>query len=272
MKHFLFAALVFLSFAATSQPESLRGTWISADNEMVVIQDTDTTSTNNYLTNENLISKGFRLEIYGDTLSFQSHYSSSAYDYEQTQVVRYDLLVQGHTDSTLMVKPVSSLAKQFFDRRKPIRFTRREYIRDHDFALEKLVFRASRCFGTCPEMALAVTADRQLTMNATYFTGKSDVDKERSGSFTGQLDSATYDSLVQVLVQSRITTLKMPEAELCCDGAVKTIIVHHNGQRTAVKVMFAPAILHDLIDWLYRLPEQVPRTQVAHAFAIEEEP
>jgi len=58
--------------------------------------------------------EGMALFIFGDTLSFQKQYYSSATNYNRLYVERYDLLIVRQTDSTLIAKPVSKLSKAFF--------------------------------------------------------------------------------------------------------------------------------------------------------------
>src|ERR1700704_53537 len=68
----------------------------------------------------------------------------------------------------------------------------------------KIVFHASRCFGTCPQIDLQLDSNRNIYVNRQFFTSKGEQDKAHSGQFTGVLDNAAFKQLVKILAASDI--------------------------------------------------------------------
>ena len=95
------------------QFDKLKGTWITPDQDVMVIEDTVEFEQDNHLSNSQLKEKKFELFIFGDTLSFQDRYSLGP-NYNTPYVDRYDLKILKLTDSFVTVKPVSKFSKDFF--------------------------------------------------------------------------------------------------------------------------------------------------------------
>lgn len=262
---------LFFSIQTFGQFEKLKGNWISNKNEMLSIQ--DSINSNNYLTNNELQERGLYLEINNDTISLQERYYLSSDNYKKMYVNRYDLKIIKHTDSLLAIEPVSKLSKNLFKNKKQLTFINQKYITNPKFKLEKLVFRTSACYGSCPILNLNLNSDRKIELEATYFDKNGIYGiEEKSGSFTGEIDEQTYNELLELLIQAKIDLFNIipNDFELCCDGAIKTIITYHNGKRNYVKSMHTPRILEELIKFLYLLPEKARLERTNKKFKFEE--
>ena len=77
--------------------------------------------------------------------------------------------------------------------------------------------------------------------------------------------------LNDLIVKSRITTLEDTKDGnmFCCDGAVKTIILYHNGNRNYFKAMFEPRLVLELIGFLYKIDEKAELTSTDEKFEFE---
>jgi len=250
--------LLFLTISnlAFSQKKELVGNWISDNNEMIAISADDKVEKQT-ITNSKLRNQQFYLEIFKDTLSFQDKYYSSSENYEKLHVIQYNLKILKLTDSVLIAKPVSRASRKFFNTSDPIKFINQNLIKNDEFNFEKLIFTASSCNGTCPVLQMRISGDQKIEMNAKYSDESGLlIDKDKSGSYFGKLNDSLYSELIDLLIKSKIETLNISNEMLCCDGAVKTIEVYHNGKRNYVQTMFEPRMLRELIGFLYDLREK----------------
>ncbi|OHT47039.1 DUF6438 domain-containing protein [Flavobacterium tructae] len=267
MKVLIVLVFLIVSNFSFGQIEKLKGDWVSEDNEFISIKDTMTTA--NYLTNKRLSNDDFYLSLKDDTISFQSRYFYSD-NLKKMYTDRYDLKILTLNDSTLIVVPSSKNSISFFETEKPIKFIKQDYIRDDGFKFERIIFHASYCFGDCPEINLEINAKGEIKMNSVFFKTESSRDNDRSGSFKGKLDLQTFEELKKLIIQSKVVTLNLNDEMLCCDGAVKTIIVYFNGKRKFVRAMFTPAILGELISFLYRIDTVVKLEKSSVVFRFDE--
>lgn len=242
-----FLVTINISF---SQIEKLKGNWVSEHNEFISIKDTLTSE--NHVTNRLLRNENFYLSLKDETISFQSRYFYSN-NLEKMYTNKYNLKILTLNDSTLVVKPSSKNAISFFETEKPIKFVKQNYIKYNDFKFEKIIFHASTCFGTCPEISLEINANREIKINSVFFKTEFLKDDVRSGNFIGRLDIEVFEELKRLIIQSKLTTFNINDEMLCCDGAIKTIITYHNGKRKFVKTMFEPEVLGKLISFLYEI-------------------
>jgi hypothetical protein len=265
----IFVSIFFItSNFCFGQTERLRGNWISEENEMIsFIENLDKKHT---LTSKTF-NDNFFLEIYSDTLSFQSRYYTSADDYEKMIIDRFDLKVLKNNDSLLIVIPVSDFSKKFFGSENSITFKNQEYIFDKSFEFEKLEFHASTCFGSCPQINLIIDSEGFIKANNTYYSdfNGNEVDEEKSGNFKGKLDNSYLMELEDLLIKSKIGTIKINENTLCCDGVTKTIIVYYSNKRVYIETMFEPRILGELISFLYDLSSKITLKRVEDIFEFE---
>ena len=58
---------------------------------------------------------------------------------------------------------------------------------DAKFYLEKLIYHASRCNGSCPEINIEIEKDKKIYVTRQIFKSKSEIDSEQSGTFNGRL-------------------------------------------------------------------------------------
>lgn len=244
---------LLMGILCSGQTKKIKGNWISADQEFMSI--VDTAGNYNTLLNRDLLDEQFFLFIYGDTLSFQSHYTSSAENFTVEHNDRYDLKILSFTDSFLTVSPATALAKYFFYNKSIIRFMRQEYDVDTAFRFEKLVYHTTECFGSCPIIDLELNSNRQIrcsARNAYNFAGNGGLDSSLIGDFSGLLPHKEFDTLMLLLKTAGLRTLKY-RPQFCCDAPVTTLIVYSNGERKYIKSMFLPPHLYTLIGYLYRL-------------------
>ncbi len=201
--------------------------------------------------------EGMSFYLFGDTLSFQERYSSSESSYKQLYIDRYDLLILWQTDTSITVKPISNLSKDFFSQRPNITFIRQEFNRDRSIIFEKIIYHSTDCIGGCP------TIDLEIKGRNVYFKGQfykedsinyfnSEIDTIQSGEFIGILNDSLYNELINILQTSSLRTLSFPEFH-GYDGNVTTLIIYYNGKRKYLQSMFPPTISSKLIDFLYHI-------------------
>ena len=143
---------------------------------------------------------------------------------------------------------------------------------DSTFIFTKLIFHTSTCYGNCPVMHLEISEDRTVKFSGNYFKDENfyEIDSARSGNFTGQLPEEIYDELIELIIQSNLPTENnTSENILCCDGAVKTIILYQNGVRKYYKAMFEAKPMKELVSYLYTFPEKLELTAVDENFRFE---
>ena len=132
---------------------------------------------------------------------------------------------------------------------------------------EKIVYHSSRCFGSCPQIDLQVSSNREILVHRELFTGKNPA-PTGSGNFKGTLSQADYDELMKVLTESDYKNLKFP-AVYCCDGVIVTIIVYDKGERTYLKSMTPPPAADKLIALLARIGKEANLAAVDEKIELE---
>ena len=205
-------------------------------------------------------------------MSFQSRYYTSADDYKKMITDRYDCKIEKMNDSILTIKPISKFSITFFGNDNSVTFKNQKLITDKNFELEKLVFHTSTCFGSCPVIHLEILKDGTFKLDGSYYKSRSynSKDSERSGKFTGKLKDKDLKELNDLIVKSRITTFEDTKGNMfCCDGAVKTIILYHNGNRNYFKAMFEPKLLRELVSFLYEIDKKSELVEAEENFEFE---
>lgn len=272
LKTLLFISSFLIWTSSYGQLAKFKGIWITPAQELMQIEDTGDLKNDNYLSNSKLSDENFELYIYGDTLSFQKRYYSSATNYEKLYVDRYDLKVIKSNDTSFVVRPVSAFSKKFFQDKPKLTFTKQAFAVDTSINFDKIIFHTTECFGTCPVYHLQVDKSKQVKLNAqVVYKPRSGFrsDTASQGYFIGQLSDTTFEKLVKAIQTCNLRTLKMNNA-LCCDGSVNTIIVYFNGQRKYFKTMFPPTIANELIRTLYDICDEGGLTKTVDKFKIEE--
>ncbi len=269
MKNILLLTLALFYNSSFGQLEKLKGTWISEENELISIVENGNSSLKSKINNDD-----FYLKITSDTLSFQSKYYTSADNYKKMVVDRYDLKIINLNDCLLVVKPISKFSKAFFGLENTITFKNQKYINDKTFMFDKLVFHTSSCFGSCPIINLEITSDRNIKINRVHIKNgaKSIKDFEKSGNFIGKIPEIAFKKLIELIIKSKITTLKDNENNntFCCDGAIKTIILYHNKKRNYFKAMFEHEMVKELINFLYQIDGKIELEKVSEEFEFEQ--
>ena len=267
---FILSFLIWIS--SYGQLNKFKGIWITPAQELIQITDTGDLKNDNYLSNSKLSDENFELYIYGDILSFQKKYYSSGTNYERLYVDRYDLKIIKSNDTSLIVRPVSSFSKKFFQDKPQLKFIRQAFNIDNTIKFEKIIFHTKECYGTCPVYNFQVDKKKQVKLNAQVIyndTSSYQTDTASQGYFTGQLSDRTFEKLIKAIKTCNLRTLKMKN-NLCCDAPIKTIIIYFNGQRKYFKTMFPPIIAHELIATLYDIYIEGNLKKTSEKFKIEE--
>ena len=161
---------------------------------------------------------------------------------------------------------------EFFKLTESADFSINDQIQDSLFNFSKLIFHTSTCFGSCPIIHMEISSDKSIKYSGNYFKDEdfNEIDSARSGNFKGQLADEIYDELYDLIIQSKITELESGQNQiLCCDGAIKTIILYHNGLRKYYQFMFEPKKISELISFLYTMDQKVDLTEVDEKFSFE---
>lgn len=271
LKTLIFISSFLIWTSSYGQLDKFKGIWITPAQELMQITDTEDLKNDNYLSNSKLSDENFELYIYGDTLSFQKKYYSSTTKYEKLYVDRYDLKVIKSNDTSLVVRPVSSFSKKFFQYKPKLTFTKQAFTVDASIKFDKIIFHTTECYGTCPVYHLQVDKSKQLKLNAEVVCKQNgfQTDTTSQGYFIGQLSDTTFEKLIKAIQTCNLKTLKMNNV-LCCDGSVSTIIVYFSGQRKYFKTMFPPTIANELIRTLYDICKEGGLTKTFDKFKIEE--
>jgi hypothetical protein len=272
MRYLLLSTLLLIKVGVISaQLSNLKGTWITDESELILINDTASLDAGNYLATKNN-EKNFLLFLHGDTLSFQEHYTTSADKFKEVHIKKYDLKFNRVGDSLLIIKPASDLAFDLFDKKPTLSFTRKKFIADTSIHFEKIIFHTTSCFGSCSTYHLQVDNQKKIKLYAerVHREGSSFfLDSTKMGRYTGDLNDADYSKLIKELRTCNLRTLGFNDIE-CCDGSVITIIVYFNGQRKYLKSMVPPIIANDLISWLYHICSYETLKKTDSYFTVEE--
>jgi hypothetical protein len=263
--------IALLLMTTISRAQSLKGSWITSANELLLITDTTGGRYDNYFSNAQFTDEHFRLFILGDTLSFRKTYTSSRTNFKVQHVDRYDLKISSLTDSLLTVSPASEFSKKFFNEQEQLRFRRQDHITDSSLHFEKIVFHTSKCYGTCNVYHLQVEQSGAFKLNRAFMYNHETYleDSTAEGYFSGELPDSLYQPLLHALRTINLRSLHM-DTVLCCDAPVKTVIVYFNGQRKYFKTMFPPKLTDRLILALYNICIYANGSRVKEPFKLEE--
>lgn len=248
----------------------LKGTWISSFQDVIVINDTLNRYDNSNMLCTEVKDEGMAFYLIGDTLSFQKRYCFSATNYEKLYIDRYDLFVTKQTDTSLTLRPTSSLSKKFFNNRANITFIKQEFNRDKSILFEKIIYHTTSCYGSCPTIDLEIKKDKSVYLKGQFYKDNFmfEVDSSKSGVFIGKLNDTLYSELIDILQTCNLKTLYFPERH-GADAPVTTLIIYYNGQRKYLKSMFPPTIADKLIEFLYLLNIKADLTRTDEKRTIE---
>lgn len=231
-----------LPYRTFAQPAMLKGTWVNQQQELIEIRDLGRDS-NNVLANSLLQEDYFHLFIFGDTLSFQHIYTSSATDFKVEYTDRYDLKIVSCNDSNLVVKPVSKLSKKYFQNRPLLKFKRREHLIDSTIVFEKLLYNATPAWFS-PAVTLKLDNRRNLSLSITNAYPPSNGELP-TGNYTAVLDDSTYRQFIETLQRSSIKSLRFGTQEVN-DSPEITLDIYFNGKRKYLKSTDVPTLGKDL--------------------------
>lgn len=241
--------LIFVLISARgafAQHEKLKGTWVSDQQDLIEILHLGRSDWN-YISNTHLEEMNLYLFIYGDTLSYQSIYTSSATDFKIEYTDRYDLKIIQASDFMMVVKPVSDLSKKFFQNRPVLTFKNKKYLIDKSLVFEKLVYHASQAWDG-PTVALEVDSNKVLYMkyqNNSYGPNRG----LATGNYSATLDDTTYSQLIAYLQNCNLRKLRFGNIR-GNDSPEIRLIVYYNGKRKFLKSMFPPRLAEELLSFI----------------------
>lgn len=264
------ALAVCAQVSAYGQGDSLKGTWINARMQAVVIGDTTGGSIANYLSAGD-ITDNFDLVQRGDTLDFTSSYTSSADKFKQVHTDHLMFTATRPDRRTLVLVPVSQLAEKFFGNRRPIVVNRQELTVDSTIHFEKLAFASGPCYGTCPTYEFGVDSSGRVRLHvlkAHYRYQEDSIDVAAQGYFVGQLSDGLRNRLINALQTCYLRQWAI-ESKLCCDAPQQSLTVYFNGQQQTFNTQFPPLVVEKLVDVLHTIYATCPRQRVKTPFLIE---
>lgn len=147
---------------------------------------------------------------------------------------------------------------------------------DKTVKLEKIIFHASSCFGTCPIYHLQLNRDKSFKLyaeevykdDAEQFTMNFDTSK--TGYFTGQASDTTFNNLTTELKNIGLDTINF-SGPMYTDGPEITLIVYYNEKRQFLRSSHPTIKTDKLISILYQICETSKLTRTTEEFIIENE-
>ena len=117
---------------------------------------------------------------------------------------------------------------------------------------ERIVYRSSYCFGTCPKIDMEIKADKSIKLQRETISIKG-MGEASLHKYEGFLTDSEFDSLVTVINKANYRKLKFGDV-MCCDGVVYDFTFYNtDGTTKKLKSMFPPQEAHLLIDYFSRL-------------------
>lgn len=270
MKTTITILIILIWTTSYGQFNKFKGIWISSDQDVMVINDTLNKYDHSNMLCTTDRDEGMAIYLIGDTISFQKQYYSSATNFEKLYVDRYDLVVTKRTDTSLTVRPTSTLSKKFFNKRANITFIKQEFNKDKSINFEKIIYHTTSCFGSCPTIDLEIRKDKSVYLRGQFYKDNSmfEIDSIKSGMYAGKLNDTLYDELIDILQTCNLKTLSFPERH-GADAPVTTLIIYYNGQRKYLKSMFPPTIVDKLIEFLYLVNTKANLTRTEEKRILE---
>ncbi|TLV00385.1 hypothetical protein [Dyadobacter luticola] len=245
---------VALGHHAFAQPAKLKGTWVTSQQELIEIRNLGRDSTN-VLANNLLQESYFHLFIYGDTLSFQHIYTSSATDFKVEYTDRYDLKIISSNNSSLVVRPVSKLSKKYFQNRPLLKLSRKQDLIDTTIVFEKMIYHATPAWES-PTVTIKLDNQKNLSLNITnnYYKYNGDL---ATGHYVAVLDDSTYQEFIKTLQNSSIRSLQFGTVEVK-DSPEITLDIYFSGQRKYLKSTNVPTLANGLLYFIMRRLQKYP--------------
>jgi hypothetical protein len=259
--------LCMVSVCITSQAQfaKFEGIWISSALDYLKIKDSGNTDPLYYANTLGNVNMKVAAEVYihADTIIFSQKYNPSQ---------KFGLLVTSKNDTGLTIRPITKLAKDFFQNRASIRFIKQGYNVDHSIQFEKLVYTTTSCRGDCPEFYMEIDNRKNVYLDGLFFVYEKIIpdtihgltkahpdlllDTARSGYFVGVLDDTLYNQLILLLKTSHLKTVKVPRS-MVSDGPNETLTIFFSGQQKYFATHDFPTVLSSLVGYLYSLNTKV---------------
>lgn len=257
MKPVLLFFIFFFFSHLYSQLNELKGIWVSSELDCIAIRDI----TNKYDDSNTLgiadKDQSVNVFLYGDTLSFQKKYYTSESNFTKEMIDSFNLIIISSNEKYLTLKPISTLAKKFFNNRKKIKFIKQEINVDSSIKFEKIIYHTTGCYGSCPVIDIEINNQKQIYLNGTFYKDFTmfEVDTTLSGKYIGELSDLLYNELNDYLKTCSLKKLNFSENK-SLEDPITTLILYYNGQRSYFKLGYTPAIIEKLIDFLFTLDQR----------------
>jgi hypothetical protein len=140
------------------------------------------------------------------------------------------------------------------------------------FKFQKIIYRTSGCFGSCPEYQLQLDNKKKLKVHAEkmYVAGSEPArDKEKEGYFTGVISTKKLQEISNTLASSGLDTVTY-FGPPCCDVPQKTIIIYYNNKRKVIKTLFPPASIEKMVKEMEKLMLNAELKRTSKPFRIED--
>ncbi len=116
----------------------------------------------------------------------------------------FKFLIDSITANALFLKPTNDKTKELFNYYKDQNFEILKLIRivkQNDWAIERIGFYSTGCFGTCPSMYLEIDSIGNLLFNGKYYT-------EKEGLFSGKICKKEFDIIKSEINNIQLDSLK----------------------------------------------------------------
>ncbi|RYY45549.1 MAG: hypothetical protein EOO06_16275 [Chitinophagaceae bacterium] len=184
-----------------------------------------------------------------DTLRLYKKYTTSTDNFATQRVRTYDFILTNLTERTLTLIAIDSNSLLLTGGVKTIHFRDRSTLEPSDIQFDKIIFKATSCFGECPVMTLQI--DRQKKLK--FIGGRYSV---KEGFYTAALPDSLFQLLIGILAISDVDKLKSPGLKIF-DAPEYTLEIHYNGKVKYLNTVLLPAISHELLAYLLDISKKV---------------
>lgn len=183
-------------------------------------------------------------------------------------VYKYYFKIDYKTDDSIMVSPISKLAKNYFNDRDSLVFKTKYAFADQNNSFIKIVYHSSRCFGYCDDLHLELDYSGNLKVTNN---GNGLIDSAKNDNYIGKLSYNDLESLRNVLKYSQLKTLHWPADRNCYDFPFLTLILYQPSKRYYFKMNAAclPVVSYELTRYLNRLFKHESLHKVDTTFIYE---
>ncbi|MGN7782965.1 DUF6438 domain-containing protein [Niabella sp. 22666] len=252
--------LILAAFLCTSsifaQPYSIQKTWVGSTLEYLRID-----SQKAYFEVFGRHPEENKYIIKKDTLRLYHEYTTSGDQFSKVHVKTYDFRIMQSSDRALQLIPVNANALELSDHKTLLSYIERSSARDTNFRFKEIRFKATTCFGTCPDMSVQITNKKELKFIGGAYAVK-------KGFFTASIPDSLYAQLLQILSLSDLKNLKT-WAQIVYDAPEYTLEIVYDDQIKCLKTYFLPSVCHELINYLLTIAGNVPLEKQEDPFELQ---